>query len=234
MIYWLASYPRSGRTLFRLFLKQIFGYESYSEGNYASHIGSNRDVAKIVGHKNYETNWPDFLEEISRSKKKFFVVTHEYPSDGFPAIYIHRDGRAVIVSYFHYLTEMLGDKEVTMDQVIMRNVPFGHWSEHSIRWDVIRCPNTLLVRYEDIINDPHAVISTVSRFIDEDPVKTNFVNQFATLNEKMPKFFRTGSNESNFAELTKKELELFWSEHAEQMVKLGLVATAEVAGRILK
>ena len=211
----------------RLFLKQVFRYDSYSLYNDTSDIGKVREVADYVGHKNYENNWPDFYAKIVRSEKKFFVKTHDYPSDDFPAIYIVRDGRSAIVSYWHYLREIEGQKEVTLNQVIKGNVPFGSWSEHAIRWNANRRPNTLLIKYEDINNERDSVMSRLSIFIGEEPKKHVFVDQFVSLQKKFPKFFRVGSNEKNTADLASENLAVFWSEHADQMVRLGYVNEAE-------
>lgn len=63
-------------------------------------------LVELVGH--YESSAP---------KSAAFVKTHGPPEDDDPAIYVIRDGRAAIVSYFHYIRN-LQDSSVTLERVI--------------------------------------------------------------------------------------------------------------------
>ena len=98
---WLASYPRSGNTFLRLILNQVFGLRTASV--YKAETRSWEvapGLVEIIGH----------YEEVSPSQPRIeaprIVKTHDGPSDEGPAIYIVRDGRSSIVSYFHYLRDI--------------------------------------------------------------------------------------------------------------------------------
>ena len=94
MIVWLASYPRSGNTLARQMLKQVFCHESYSQYNDRKGIGSCPDVASNVGHRSNEKPWPEFLAAAKAAPGLHIIETHHPPQDDEPAIYVVRDGRA--------------------------------------------------------------------------------------------------------------------------------------------
>ncbi|HMJ91237.1 MAG TPA: hypothetical protein VK530_15560, partial [Candidatus Acidoferrum sp.] len=87
MIVWLASYPRSGNTFFRIVLHHVYNLKTFSVYNdpELEKIG----VAEVVGHE----TMPASLDELRSSSEVFFVKTHELPADKDPAIYIVRDGR---------------------------------------------------------------------------------------------------------------------------------------------
>src|SRR3546814_7459149 len=69
----------------------------------------------------------------------------EPPTDDAPAIYVVRDGRSSIVSYWHYL-QTFGNYQVDLKDVVLGNVPFGSWSEHVERWSPDRRRATLLLQ----------------------------------------------------------------------------------------
>ena len=83
-MYWIASYPRSGNTFFRILLKEVYGLHTW-EG-YA-----NESPSKIMKH----------LSKTKESNKnvKTFIKTHELPTQTeiphakLKAIYLYRDGR---------------------------------------------------------------------------------------------------------------------------------------------
>ncbi len=71
MIVWLASYPRSGNTFFRIILNSIFGIKTYSVYDDIIDISADKKTSEVVGHK--------FLPEgfdISRARpeKKIYYI----------------------------------------------------------------------------------------------------------------------------------------------------------------
>ena len=103
MIVWLASYPRSGITLFRILLHRMYGLRNYS----VYHRGLSRKqlkqlpIARMVGAAPMEQT----LEAMVNRPEIHIVMTHELPQqDSYPTIYLVRDGRDVMVSYAHFIT----------------------------------------------------------------------------------------------------------------------------------
>ena len=58
---------------------------------------------EAIGHLGSDLQGDDLINWVRRSPETYVIKTHEPPATNDPAIYIVRDGRSVIVSYFHYL-----------------------------------------------------------------------------------------------------------------------------------
>jgi hypothetical protein len=150
----------------------------------------------------------------------YLVKTNDYPVNHAPAIYVVRDGRSSIVSYYHYLNKIVQKTTPLMD-VICGNVPFGSWSDHYRRWAPATRPDTLLLRYEDLVNSRAHVINTVATYLDVAPNARGEVPDFSKLQKLDSRFFRAGSDDRNIAEIDGNELKVFWLFHGELMERLG-------------
>ena len=192
---WLASWPRSGNTWFRIVLNDCFG----------------STTASIYGD-NFDAFPSGFGTALGRGRPNRFGLTktHEALPDSGPAIYLVRDGRAAVVSYFYFC--QVYDTARTMEEVIVGWPPFGSWSEHLQAWNPRHRPDTLLLRFEDITECPEQAIETVSVFLNCRPMG-KLRHTFSAMNELEPRFFRSGSNRLNISELTDKQLELFETLH---------------------
>jgi hypothetical protein len=220
MIVWLASYPRSGSTLTRQVFRQIFGLRTHSRYNDRKDISLVPEVVDAVGHEPYVGEWPEFHERAAASDELFLVKTHEPPGDEGKAIYIVRDGRAAMVSFFHFLCEVRQRSDIDMPRVIEGRVPFGSWSNHLSAWNPLARPDTLLVRFEDLVAEPAAPAARIAEFLGIDQV-AGWHNEIDRLRGVFPGFFRFGSNEKNIAELAAEHAELFWRMHGDWMRRLG-------------
>ncbi|MBC2714670.1 MAG: sulfotransferase [Desulfobacteraceae bacterium] len=188
MIIWLASYPRSGNTLFRTICRHCFGLYSYADEpvDYESNFRSNPD---LIGHVEYPESWEEFYSKAIASSEVFLVKTHNYPIDNQAFIYIVRDGRSSIQSYrkFHQSFNRI-DKSLV--SIILGNDHYGDWSTHYEKWNN-RDVKHLLVRFEDLIDIKDDRLAQIADFIHykgkikkwENPVKKlqtyepNFFNQ---------------------------------------------------------
>lgn len=148
---WLASWPRSGNTYLRTILWHCFCLRSGSI--YPNEFSGNERLQEYVGH----------IED----KKSLFVEgniplikTHEAPTDSSPAIYIVRNGEAATLSLCQYYPE------TPLDIVIEGRHRFGTWSDHLKLWKPWDRPNTLLLRYEDLVNDLPSSLNKISIFLD--------------------------------------------------------------------
>jgi hypothetical protein len=220
MIIWLASYPRSGNTLLRQILWQVFDHPTYSDSNDPKDLGIHEAGAKLVGHRNYTPPWSDFYVAAKEDSTLTLVKTHHPPKDDERAIYIVRDGRAAIVSYFHLLRDLRGRTEICLDAVIRGETPLGSWSKNLDHWQPQVRPDTLLLRFEDLRHRTEQCIRSVSEFTGLAPVRP-WENPLVKLREAMPGFVRHGSNRSNIAELGRADLQLFWALHGGWMNTLG-------------
>jgi hypothetical protein len=81
------------------------------------------------------------------------VKTHDPPEDNCKAIYIVRDGRSTCVSFYHYLKDFPHlDLKFSIRDVIAGFTPFGSWGDHLDHWKPLDRPNTLFLKYEDLVS----------------------------------------------------------------------------------
>lgn len=229
MIVWLASFPRSGNTYFRLLLHQLYG------------VSTRELYAKTLPEENAETatviaNWVGFeewdsVESLMADPRPTFIKTHELPTDDSPAVYIVRDGRDAIVSYAHFILDF-EEKPSPEDyprvyrervrQLITSKTHFGGWSEHVRAW-MSRSAPTAVIRYRDLLKEPeHWTTEAIKELnIDLTTATDRELPTFDHLKEQEPKFFRRGKVGSFQDEMTKEEEELFWRHHHFVMEHLG-------------
>ncbi|HEX4637765.1 MAG TPA: sulfotransferase domain-containing protein [Rhizomicrobium sp.] len=225
MIIWLASYPRSGNTLLRILLKRCFGLDSYSI--YSDEEFALPSVREVVGEKPIGADPQRFLQQMLQEKRPVCVKTHELPApDSHRTIYVVRDGRAALVSHHHYLRDFW-DAHTPLDELI-KGLESPSWSRHVNAWLLSGRPNVLAVRYEDLVRADKRALDAIAGFLDRTPICA-FDVSFAGLQEMMPAFFRAGSNESNIAEMTSRQLDLFECLHGSTLDLLGYPRMANTA-----
>lgn len=226
MIIWLASYPRSGNTFFRMLLNQLYGFKSYSVYDDPDIVGMG--AANVVGHE----RMPYALEELREDSKIYFVKTHEHPSGSDPAIYLVRDGRDALVSHARYLKEFYwgtNDPIRRVKQIIgfenfnrtLRNVILtSRWNEHVMAWSHRQKKAlTYTIRYEDLVKNPEFYLAESLKTVgvgDRRSAEHNMPS-FDDLKSQFPKFFRKGKIGSWQQEMPVNLQKLFWDHHAEAM-----------------
>jgi len=219
MIVWLASYPRSGNTLTRILLNRGFGIKTHSLYDDRHDIGARPALSNIVGHINHGMEPLQFCEYARKSDKIFFVKTHELPDDDAKTIYVVRDGRAAIVSYYHF-SRFFSRPDTSLTDIVTGKDWPGAWSAHVDAWAPNRRPNTLKLRFEDLVTESTSALRRIAEFVGL-PEPRNAPVHFSELHAEFPKFFRCGSNEENIAELTGEDLKLFWTLHGRTMQRMG-------------
>ena len=217
MIVWLTSYPRSGNTFLRVLLNSIFELKTYSV--YPEELISTEPQFKeVVGHK-IQLSASD-MEAFKNSEKLFLVKTHgprERKED--KAIYIIRDGRDSIVSYYEYHRNVR-KKETDIESVIGGYIDFGSWSDHVKSWDPANNENTLLIKYEELITRPLEMIKPLSGFLNIRAVK-NDLPSFEELKKINPVFFRKGKTGIWKNYFNEEQHILFWVHHYHVMNAFG-------------
>lgn len=229
MILWLASYPRSGNTFLRIILRDCFGLETYSESNDNRDIGATEALSTIVGHRNYTGGWDKFYMQSIQSSELIPIKTHSAPRDGEKAIYVIRDPFAAIVSHYHYYANF-GRLSMSMEDIIVGATPAGTWGEHARKWRPQERENTLLIRFEEMVSSPDAVIDSIALFLGKEPSAVRF-RSFEALQSSKPEFFRSGNNKKNSDELTNEQAALITLLNADVMDLFGYAprASADLA-----
>jgi Sulfotransferase domain len=216
---WLASYPRSGNTFFRIILSYRYGLPS-------------------DGHVTPRESWKDLRRidvricPLADPDAPQFVKTHELPgSDSDPAIYLVRDGRDALVSYAHFslvrhqglapgaITPELFQKTLR-DLILEQRSDYGTWSRNVDTWTVR--PNTVVIKYENLIADPlgTAERALASLGIPLQPVSDN-IPTFDELRAIDSSFFRRGTPGGHRDDLPPALRYLFWEHNAATMTRLG-------------
>ncbi len=225
MLTWLASYPRSGNTYFRLVLHYLSGLPTYSV--YEDRVGRGV-IAQLVGRED-----SDLLPEaMAEAPQLYTVKTHDLPrGDQYPAIYLVRDGRDALTSYAHYILSFEKDPGIdsgpaafssTLRELIVGNPrPFGSWSENVSAWSGRQ--RTVVVRFEDLVKTPLEVVRRAMSEVggEELLVRETILPSFEELHRLFPEFFRRGQVGGWRTEMSPDLHELFWKHHENTMRRMG-------------
>ena len=204
MILWLASYPRSGNTLLRIFLKEFFNLPTYSQYNDELDIGASEEFANLVGHKAFDHNWSDFYEQATSTSELVPIKTHEHPMDAQKAIYVVRHPKSVAVSLFHYLRDY-GRFNFSMEDIVSGATAFGTWDDHYRAWNPQCRADTLFLKFEEMVERPQEALRNISEFLNVEP-STAALPSFEDLHALHPRFFRSGSTEDTKEDLSSDHL----------------------------
>ena len=126
---------------------------------YGNDFDGNIKLENYVGHVEHNED-----SSITFPEGQLAIIkTHEENIPNSPVIYVLRDGRAAIVS----LWEFYGRK-TSISDIIEGNHRFGKWSDHINSWDPLFRPNTLLLKYEDILTNLDSVLLKLGVFLNQD------------------------------------------------------------------
>lgn len=217
MLVWVASYPRSGNTFLRVILHQAFGVRTYSLHSDDLDIGADPSTSQIVGHRRLPEGWS--VHQARIGSDLWAVKTHDGPVESDKTIYIIRDGREAALSYFKYL-QMYTKQGASLVETIAGAVDFGGWSNHVLAWNPQERPNTLLLRFEELITDPGEHVRRIADFLELEPAVESLPS-FDDLHRANPKFFRSGQTSSWIRVFDPDTHCLFWLLHHEAMTKYG-------------
>lgn len=206
-IVWLASYPRSGNTFLRTIIFQCFGVRSGSV--YPRDLGLQSGVENLTGHIEHGPGGTiDFGDEPVR-----LIKTHSLPPDDRPAIYVLRDGRAAAISLYQFWR---GQRSLA--DIIAGKTIFSTWTAHVGAWDPRERPDTLFLRYEDLVADLGACVDRIGEHLKLVP-KTRAMPSRAELAAADGKWIRPG--DAPRLELEGADLALFWQVNGEAMRAYG-------------
>ncbi len=222
---WLASYPRSGNTFFRIVLDEVYGIESST-----FHRDPQREPE------------PDYMDYP-------VVKTHLLPSQlvpddpSIPAVYLVRDGRDALISMAHQRKDIIEpgtDFEANLREAILaaEGSYFGGWSRNVLEW-LERA--ALVIKFEELIEHPIECMERLHPLIALPPPRVDRLPSFDDLKDKPMKygsgvesgyaskelarrrtlFFRRGKPGAWRDEMPPDLHRLFWEHHGDAMRALG-------------
>lgn len=156
----IVSYPKSGNTWTRFLVASLL------------HPSSPTDFSNI--DQRCPTIYKASTSELAALRGPRVLKSHEYFDPRYPrVIYIVRDPRDVLVSYFHYQHRkgfIDGSVDITRfakDFLAGRLNGFGTWQENVASWIAARGERSdfLLLRYEEMLANPTAQLSRISQFL---------------------------------------------------------------------
>jgi hypothetical protein len=209
---WLASYPRSGNTFLRIILQNLFGLPTYSMYRVEGDDFPDPSADALEQAPFLPRNWRSRTTD-EQSAQLILIKTHSGPEPNGRAIYLVREGYAAIDSYFNY------HKKFSFEQPSLTEVIAGA-CEHYTAWQPHVRPNTLLLRYEALVNQPHDCVPLLADFLQV-PAQSGRLPSFAELKERLPAFFRRGQDRSFVDEWSSSQRSLFNELHGAVMTQLG-------------
>jgi hypothetical protein len=238
MIIWLASYPRSGNSFFRILLNHLYGIKTYSIYNdpLFNRLPGSSD---FIGHHKLEID----LGEMEHSGEIFFVKTHDLISDDRRTLYLIRDGRDAVVSFAHYILVFERNnqgktmrkriktlfgwnefEEILRELIISSERYYGGWSNHVKHYKAKNY--THFIKFEDLIVDPLNSMRQVIRKIDLQNFSPTHhdVPSFKELHDKWPQFFRKGKMGAWREEMSNELQTMFWKYHGDVMEEMGYLS----------
>jgi len=230
LIIWLASYPRSGNTYFRVLLKQYFGISTFSAYE-DKVISKNSQIQAVVGHEGRSRS----IESLADDEKIYLVKTHDLPQgDNMPAIYLVRDGRDALVSYAHYTqsyenhtdsAELSDNFYYVLHDLIVYNASFGGWGSHVLGWTNRASPSAI-IKFEALVQSdkPWELVAKALEEVNYPTLKYDkgrAIPSFKELHQQMPGFFREGKIGTWKNEMPEDLHEIFWQQHKGAMDKMG-------------
>lgn len=149
---YLVSFPRSGNTYLRNLLTALV----------LDRRPTPADVQDVVP----DIHWCDGTQRPS-SEAPLLVKSHAPPSIPVPAkvVYLVRDGRAALLSYFRYLQRRGRPTPAHADDMLTWPGTWpSSWSDHVAGWldRLGHQPGSMVVRYEDLVADPTAILGQVA------------------------------------------------------------------------
>jgi len=235
-IYWLASYPKSGNTWFRIFLLYYFN-NKYADINDMSFLGGIASSRKKV--KKYNQNYKRYFDNEEKNKLRHdayikyqqTITKNEYHKihdayryiDNKPIIpteisggiiYFIRNPFDIVISFANHMDV---DYDTSIKNINDNDFKIGgankqlkqnlfSWSNHVRSWTEQKNIPVIVIRYEDMLENTFEIFSKAIKFLNIDYNKNKIIE---TIN--LTKFERLQQIELDigFKEKSKKSERFF-------------------------
>ena len=197
MINWIASYPKSGNTWVRRIVSlALFGDKNIDQLRYD--IPSFADIChqfsgldQPISDTNLIKLWKTAQLDIVKNSggSKTILKTHNIAAlmDGvvFPdltlianSVYIIRDPRDIVISWSKHSNKSISEAEddllnesfaIDKKTATSRKEILSSWENHFLGWSNSKIPS-LVIRYEDMLNDSLAAIKQILEQLQIEPV----------------------------------------------------------------
>jgi len=163
----LIGHPKSGNTWLAYMLAIILNKDFNHHINLAT-IGDYLPV--IHGRDSMIVNYRN-LSNHRVFRNEFPIYPDLYPK----TIYLIRDPRSVLVSYYHMYNTLFDDSKMTMQAFVKEYLFYGYirsweplerWDKQVLRWieRANKDDSIMLVKYEDMVNDRRGVLQEIVEF----------------------------------------------------------------------
>ena len=171
---WLVSYPRSGNTWIRFLLTAILHPEvpvSYLE--LQTYIPDLHQIRiKTPSKKDLE----DWVEKFG--VQPIIIKSHyQFLSSYDKVIYLYRDPRDVLLSYYYFYNQNRIGRDETAEWVefgeffnmfLRGEFRWGVWNNHVNFWVSFASIEKCLVSFEDLFNDTYSTVKKITEFLGLD------------------------------------------------------------------
>lgn len=231
----ILSFPRSGNTWVRFLLANLVEHESAEPINFHT-------VHKVIP----DLEVAEQQELVTNTLSPRFFKSHILRKDwNFKkAIYVVRDGRDAMVSYYHYLTQLGRFDGDFLRFLALQDLHPCFWHEHVESWLQWQDSHEgLLIRYEDLISNCSRELDTMAQFAglscNEDALKSAVSNStfIAMKKAEQEKGRPLGSSSLQFVRkgelgnwrslFEKGHIELFKKQANKILLKLGYIDTED-------
>lgn len=153
----VVSYPKSGNTWVRFLVANLMGARGGVDFS---------NIEKLVPDIYQHTN-----EKLLRHPRPRVLKSHEYLDLRYPrVIYLVRDPRDVVLSYFHHVKKFLRiERQQSIDEFVESFIAgrldsYGSWGQHVGTWRLAKRGETdfLVIRYEDLQTDPETELAKIA------------------------------------------------------------------------
>jgi hypothetical protein len=156
----LCTYPKSGTTWLGFLLAQVMKQDPQQQLGLDSFNKYVPDVNLHYTRRGSLAEFADFLEP------RFFLCHACFDRNLPKVVYVMRDPRDVMVSYWHYQKLLNPNYDQSLSDFLRSkdHWPCG-WDEHVAGWLMLqRHPNLMVVKYEDLHADAGRVLKGVLDF----------------------------------------------------------------------
>jgi estrone sulfotransferase len=152
----IVSYPKSGNTWVRFLLANLLAPE------------------KQISFRNIEDYVPNIYKSsatLEEREDRRYIKTHHPCYDLYPkTVYIYRDGRDALVSYYHYATGKKVFAGTFADFIFSSFVEqFSPWKEHvtsALDFASEHPDRILMLQYEEMLRQPLPCAARVTEFLE--------------------------------------------------------------------